>query len=153
MAIEAIAGRLAGLEIFRGLTATLLERIAREADRIVYKAGQHLSEAGSEADAAIVIIGGTAEIVADTSGPVEPKRIVAGTMIGELAMLIEHRTTVTVIAADTVRAIKISRDMIHAVMQDDRNVLQHFEARMTARLSRVALELKLVDQRLAAASG
>ena len=153
MAIDTIAGRLTAHDIFRDLPPETVELIAREAERTIYRDGQAITVAGAEGDGAIVIVAGRARIVPgpDTHTPSLPSSIEAGTMIGEMAMLTEHTHSFDIVADGDVRAIKIPRSWMHELMASDRALLEHFQDRVVARLSRLVLELKLVDERLAIA--
>lgn len=151
MALDTIAGRLFALDMFRGLSAEQIDRIAREADRIVFRAGQTLVEAGSKADGALVIIAGRARTIADEELGLEARDIQPGTMLGETAMLTEHQFGVTVVADTDVRAIKVMQETLLKNMQEDHALAAHFHSRLAARLQRVALELRLIDERLAIA--
>ena len=152
MAIDTIAMRLLGLEMFRGLDADQIERIAREAERLIFRDGQRIVEAGSVCDGAIVIIAGSARALADAERGLEERRIVPGSLLAETAMLTEHQTAITVVADGDVRAVKIVRETLHAAMQDDPAIAGHFAERLAARLQRMAIELRMIDERLAAAS-
>ncbi|MEZ5855434.1 MAG: cyclic nucleotide-binding domain-containing protein [Hyphomicrobiaceae bacterium] len=151
MAVDIIAERIGALEAFAGLPDDTIARIARAADRIVFREGQAIVEAGAECDGATVIIGGSAHVQADPSRDVGAETLEAGTMIGEVAMLTEHATAVTVLAGGNVKAVKITRETMHALMLDDPELAQHFQSRLTSRLSRMILDLKLIDERLALA--
>ena len=72
-------------------------------------------------------------------------------MLGEGAMLTEHTYGLTVCAVGDVRAIQITRDALFAQLQDDPDLAEHLRARLANRLQRVALELRLIDERLAEA--
>jgi CRP-like cAMP-binding protein len=151
MAIDTIAGHLAQLEAFRGLDAERLERIAREADRILYRDGQVIAEPGQDGDGAVLVVGGEAWAEAPEA-PEARMAVAAGALIGEMAMLTEHAFAMRVVARGDVRAVKISREALLELMQADRVLLEHFEARLVERLSRMALELRMIDERLAAAT-
>ncbi len=151
MAVDIIAERIVALEAFADLPAETIERLARSADRIIFREGQALAEAGVELDGAIIIIGGNCEVQADTSRGIEAEALGAGTMVGEVAMLTEHAPAVTIIAASSVKAVKITRETMHAMMLEDPALAQHFQSRLASRLSRMILDLKLIDERLALA--
>ncbi len=152
MAIDTIAQRLFELDMFHGLAPGQVESIAREAERIIFRDGQVIAQAGAEADGAFVLIAGRATAVGDPERPVHIDGIEAGSMIGEAAMLTEHEFGLTVVADGDVRAIKITREMLRQRMLDDAALVEHFVGRVAARLTRVALELRLIDERLAVAS-
>ena len=152
MAIDTIARSLIGLDLFRGLGPEHVVRIARDAERMIFRSGQRIIDAGKAGDGSIVIISGTARRMADPNDeyedalPIEP-----GTLLGETAMLTEHIFSTTVIADGDVRAVKLTRDAMLALMREDALIAEHFHDRLAARLQRMAIELRMIDQRLAAA--
>lgn len=152
MALDLIADRLQRHEAFRGLESEQIERIAREAERLIFRNGQKMLEAGCDGDGAIVIISGYATALADPELDVEAYEIEAGAMLGEAAMLSEHQFRVTVVAAGDVKAVRINRSTLLAHMQEDPTLAEHFFCRVVSRLQRVAVELRLIDERLAAVS-
>ncbi|MBS0241899.1 MAG: cyclic nucleotide-binding domain-containing protein [Proteobacteria bacterium] len=150
MALDTIAVRLLALEAFRGLSDERIGRLAREADRIVFRDGQKLIVADAVGDGALVIVSGRAVVVADPTRGMERREIEPGSMLGESAMLTDHRFALTVVAEGDVRAIKIRRERLLALMQDDPGLAEHFQLRLASRLQRIAIELKVIDERLAA---
>ena len=79
--------------------------------------------------------------------PVEP-----GSLVGEMAMLIEHDYRITVVACSSIRALKITRAQMQAHMLAAPSLAEHFVGRISSRLSRVAVELRRIDQMLALAA-
>jgi CRP-like cAMP-binding protein len=69
-----------------------------------------------------------------------------------MAMLIEHDYAVTVVARTSVRALKISRQAMLRLMAEDPDLAQHFVDRIATRLTRLAVELRRIDQMLALAA-
>ena len=151
MAIDTIAGRLLGLDLFRGLDAGQIERIAREAERLIFRDGQRIIEKGKPIDGAVVIIGGRARALADSERDVDARAVEPGSLLGETAMLVEHHALVTVVAESDVRAVMIMREALRAHMHDDPAIAEHFAARLASRLQRMAVELRMIDERLAVA--
>lgn len=152
MALDLIAARLSRLEIFRGLAPEQLQRIAQNAERMVFRDGQKIITAGEQGDGAIIIIAGRAMIMPDPELGIEAEDVEPGSMLGEGAMLAEHAYRLTVCAVGDVRAIKVAREAVYAHLQDDPDLAEYLRARLANRLQRVALELKLIDERLAVAS-
>ncbi len=152
MAINMLARQLLLQEIFRGLSPLQLTEIVRQAERVVYRPGQYIVEAGTPGDAAVVIIAGDAVRLADgasdTGAPLADP-IGAGTILGELAMLVEHEYGATVVAHTTVRALRITREGLKEQMMEDPDLASHFVDRITERLTRVANELRRIDHALA----
>ena len=116
----------------------------------MFRPGQTIIKSGATGDAAYLIIGGDAETLPENGQPSEA--IVPGSLLGELAMLTEHEYRVTVVCRGPVRAMKLPRESLHAEMSAAPELAEHFVSRITSRLTRVAIELKRVDQMLALAS-
>ncbi len=150
--LETFTARLADIEIFRGLPEDCLTEIARSAERIVFRAGQPILTRHASGDAAYIIMGGDA-VALDPDNPEEMQRPLAeGTLLGELAMLIEHAYGVTVMARSNVRCLKLSRDTMLRHMAKQPDLADHFVSRITSRLTRVAVEMRRIDQILALAA-
>jgi CRP-like cAMP-binding protein len=152
MSISVLARQLMSQEIFRGLSPLQLTEIVRQSERVVYRPGQYIIEAGASADAAVVVIAGDALRFPDHAsgqGAMQAEALTAGSLLSELAMLVDHVHGATVIAHTTVRALRIRREALQSQMRDDPNLADHFVERIAERLSRVATELRLIDHALA----
>ena len=152
MALDAVAACLLGFDIFRGLDPRMIVRIARETERMVFRDGQRIAEAGGACDGAIIVIAGRVRAVADASQDLDEFIVAPGSMIGETAMLTEHTSSLTIVAEGDVRAVKVLRESLRGLMEDDPALAEHFHDRLAARLQRTALELRMIDERLAVAS-
>lgn len=153
MVIDSFAERFGDLEIFRGLSQVKLSAIARASERVVFRPGQAIISDGKAGDAAIMIMGGEAVAVDDAPGPIAAApALPEGTLLGEMAMLIEHDYAVTVVARTSVRALRIPRHAMLQLLAADPDLAQHFVDRIASRLTRVAVELRRIDQMLALAA-
>ncbi len=149
MAIDALIAPLLRVEIFQGLSPLQITEIARRAERMVFRPGTKITEAGRDADAAYLIVGGAAESLSfDDDGM--PEEVEEASLIGEMAMLIEHTFGATVVARSNVKCLKILRSEMHAQMLDDPTLAETLGANITARLTRVADELRSIDNDVAA---
>ncbi len=154
MSISVLARQLMSQEIFRGLSPLQLTEIVRQSERVVYRPGQYIIEAGAAADAAVVVVAGDAIRFPEHlsgQGAMQADALSAGTLLSELAMLVDHEHGATVIAHTTVRALRITREALQNQMRDDPHLADHFVERIAERLSRVATELRLIDHALSAA--
>lgn len=140
MAVDALVAPLLRVDLFQGLKPLQLTEIARHAERIMFRAGDKITQAGAAGDAAFLIVGGAAEVTGSVNEDIE-----IGSLIGEMAMLIDHTYGSTIIATSAVRCLKINRDAMHALMIEDRSLAQHLTARISARLQKVARELRGID--------
>lgn len=153
MSMDAVSAHLVRLDIFHGLKPLQITEIARHAERVVYKPGQVLIEDGKPGDAAIIVVAGEA---VRTKAPMTPgeqeEPIEPGSMLGEMAMLIETDHSSTVVARSTVRALKLTRDAMLSIMLEDSSMAEHLVAKVARRLHAIAAELRKIDVVLAASS-
>lgn len=144
MSIDALVAPLLRVELFQGLSPLQLTEVARRAERIVFRPGDTITQADTPGQAAFLIVGGaavwTGQSAADATEPIE-----IGSLIGEMAMLIEHEYGATIVATSTVRCLKLRRETMHEMMLEDRWLAQHLAGKMAARLRRTASALREID--------
>ena len=150
MAIDRLVAPLLRVPLFAGLKPLQLTELARQAERVKFRRGDVITKAGGPGDGAYLIVSGLAEHVEPSdpetaTGPIEP-----GSLVGEMAMLVEHAYRATVIARDRVLCLKITRAAVFGQMLEDAALARHFERRISERLSRVADDLRQIDGILAA---
>jgi signal-transduction protein with cAMP-binding, CBS, and nucleotidyltransferase domain len=141
MVVDALAAPLLRVELFQGLKATQLAAISRAAERIVYRAGDQITQSGQPADAAVLIVAGSAEWLDATAEEIE-----IGSLIGEMAMFVEHTYGATIVAKSQVRCLKLPRAAMQDLLLKDEDLAQQFTSRISARLARVARELRAIDE-------
>ncbi len=149
MAIDALVKPFLRLPLFKGLKPLQLTEIVRRAERIVYRPGQTLIEEDKAGDAAIVIVSGEAMILRAGEDAHAAEPVAEGSMVGELAMLVETVHSATVVAKTPVRALRLTRSEMQDLMMEDRALAEHFSGKITQRLVALASELKAIDQALA----
>ena len=137
---------LVRVPLFNGLSKSQLQALADSAERIAIDSGSLIIADDQPGDAAYLLVKGRAARLDAIGRPMEPLPI--GTMVGEMAMLIETRHMATVIAVEPIKALKFTRRAMLAVMQDDPDIAAHFITKLTTRLQSLADELKAVDQGL-----
>lgn len=153
MVMNAFVKPLLAVELFQGLRPLQITEIARRADRIVYKAGDVIVHRDAPGDAAVLLVAGDAIRLAgpfDDSPRDEP--LAAGSLLGEMAMLIETNYASTIIARTPVRALRITRSELHAQMAEDQALADHLVQRIAARLSGIASALRDIDERVTKSS-
>ena len=149
MAIDALVAPLLKIALFQGLRPLQITEIARRAERIVFRPGQTIVEANAEGDAAFVLVSGEA---VRTKGPdvgSEPEAILVGSLIGEMAMLVDTEYSSTIVAQTVVRALKITRAGMYEQMGEDAGLAEHLVAKISARLKGLAVQLRAIDRCLA----
>lgn len=148
MAIDALVKPFLRLPLFQGLKPLQLTEIVRRAERIVYKSGDLIIEENKPGDAAIVIVTGDAVLLREGSDATAAEPVAEGSIVGELAMLVETIHSATVIAKGQVRALRLTRTEMHALMAEDLKLADHMAEKITARLRVLASELRAIDQAL-----
>ncbi len=148
MAIDSLIAPLLRVRLFQGLTPLQLGEIARRSERMMYRPGDWLSVAGQRADSAILIVAGASERLIEgnpaQTAPVEP-----GSLIGEMAMFIDHVYGSTVRAIEPVKALRLTRTAMHEHMLIDQAMTDHLVTKVSARLNTVANDLRRLDEMLA----
>ena len=145
MAIDALVAPLLRIELFRGLRPLQITEIARRAERVMFKPGQTLVAADAPADAALLIVSGEAERL----GGAEPQLVAAGSLVCEMAMLVDTEYSSTLVARTPLRVLRLTRAAMYEQMADDRRLADHMVAQITTRLKSLAVELRSIDQTLA----
>jgi CRP-like cAMP-binding protein len=153
MAHDALVDPLLGVALFEGLKPHQLAEIARQAERIVFRPGDKIIEEGVEADAAFLIVDGEAMRMSGPQIQGETERVLPGSLIAEMAMLIDTEHTSTIVAEGPVRALKIARASLHGQMTADPSLAEHFVTKIIGRLVALARELREIDRALAVEGG
>jgi len=146
MAIDALVKPLLQIAIFRGLKPPQITEIARRAERIIYRPGETIIEEDCIGDAAVLIVSGDAVRVAGPDYKGNPERVAPGSLVGEMAMLVESMHSSTVIARGNVKALRLNRREMLLQMEQDPTLAEHFLDRISGRLKVLAEDLRAVDR-------
>ena len=98
---ERVVAPLQRVPLFASLKAEQLAEIAQRAEKLRFRAGDVITHAGTPADGAYLIVSGQAERL-EQSNEGEREAIEPGSMIAEMAMLIDQEYHATVVARDRV---------------------------------------------------
>ena len=150
MAIDRVVAPLLRVPLFAGLKPLQITEISRQAEKLSFRPNQIIAKSGQPGDGAFLIVAGQAACVEGPDVLATPEIIAPGSLIGEMAMLVEHEYGSTVVAQERVLCVKITRATLHAQMLDDPSLAEHFRERIAARLRRVQEELRQIDGALAA---
>ena len=133
------------LPLFRGLSPLQIAAIARRAERVAYQPGAVIIEENALAEAAVLIIAGTAARVSGPELAARSEPVAAGSLLGEAAMLVETTYGSTVVARTAVRAVHITRDAMQEQMLQDPLLADRLVQNLAKRLTAFADELRRVD--------
>lgn len=153
MAIDALVRPLLSVELFQGLKPLQITEIARRADRIVFKPGDVIAAEDTVGDAAILIVAGDAARVSGPGMAAGEEAVIPGSLVGEMAMLVDTVHSSTIVAKSAVRALRISRTELHEQMEHDPALAEHFVTQISGRLGRLAAELRAIDAVLSETPG
>ncbi|MFZ1104684.1 MAG: cyclic nucleotide-binding domain-containing protein [Hyphomicrobiaceae bacterium] len=147
MAIDQVLASLLRVPVFSGLKPLQITEIGRRAQRCAFGRGEAIIEAGEPGDAAYLVLSGEAGLKTGGWAPLEP--VEPGSLLGELAMFVDHAYSATVVAQGWVDCLKLERSALHAQMSEDPDLADRLAQVIRDRLTRVATELQEVDELLA----
>jgi CRP-like cAMP-binding protein len=149
MAIDALVKPLLSLPLFRDLQPLQLTEIVRRAERIIYRAGDVIAAEDRLSDAAILIVSGNCVRLTGSGNHFQEDVLPEGSLVSELAMLVEIAHPATILAQTQVKALRLSRDKMRELMTEDVSLARHFSSHILKRLQLLAEELNSVDGLLA----
>lgn len=114
------------IPLFSKIAPAMQKLLCFGSERLTYDPGQILVKMGDMADAAYVIIDGSAEVsVPGPSGPVVVNTMGKNEVIGEIAIFVDLPRTATVTAVTKVEVLRISKDLfINVVRQNPDAAIQ-----------------------------
>lgn len=145
---QSVLGPLLRVPLFAKLKPLQITELARQAERIRFRAGAVIAKAGEPVDGAFLIVAGTAEQKAPGTLSA-PERVEEGALVGELAMFVEYVPATTIVASERVHCLKLTRAAMREQMSADPALARHFEDILVDRLKRTAADLRAVDRILA----
>jgi CRP-like cAMP-binding protein len=149
MALEANVELLARGSIFHGLTSEQLSAISKATKKTFFEEGSKIVEAEYRGDTAYLILSGKAVSCPPKGAGFAPEELKPGTLVGEMAMLVETVYSITIVAEERVRALAINRKALFEVMEEDPSIAQHFSEKLLSRLAELAQDLHAVDAQFA----
>ncbi|MGO8778589.1 MAG: cyclic nucleotide-binding domain-containing protein [Rhodomicrobium sp.] len=144
---------LEDLPIFRGLSATQLGSIVGAGAKAFFEAGDNLITKDQLGNTAYLILSGTARCVHFPGTPAAGDKIEPGSLVGELAMLVDTVHTLTVQAKVRVRALALTREALKYTMERDPAIAQQIADNLLARLQTFARDVRRLDKLLANIEG
>jgi CRP-like cAMP-binding protein len=150
MAIDqVVVASLLRVPVFSELKPLQIAEIGRGAQRCTFGRGEVIVRAGTPGNTAFLILSGEAgcRMGPEPDAALEP--IEPGSLIGELAMFVEHVYGATVVANGWVECLQLDRRTLYRQMRADPDMASRFADTIRGRLTQVATELRLIEQLLA----
>jgi CRP-like cAMP-binding protein len=148
MAFDHIVASLARIPIFAELRPLQIGRIAQQAEHCWFRRGDAITRAGAPGDGAYLIVSGDVQRTPRAGSPTPPEAIAPGSLVGELAMLVEHIYGATIVADGPVNCLKLARTMLHDQMCADPDIAERLARVIRTRLQLTTAELRGIDRLL-----
>ncbi len=149
MELDETAELLGRVPIFKGLTPSQLNAIARRGVDVFFHSGDAILEAGQRGDTAYLILAGVVGPATEHEPGFGDDLLGQGTFLGELGMLVETTYTVTVLVRWNVCALAIRRDTMYALMERDPGIAHHFAGKLIERLQHLAGDMRRAESHFA----
>lgn len=139
---------LSRLPLFAGWEPASLEAVIAMSERRAHAPGEALLRAGEPCSGALLLVEGTA-VQANGDGEAAGEVYGPGSLLAEMAMFVEIESKTTVVAADPVEAVFISRQCMREILSIAPGLAVGFAGAVQGRLSGIAEQLRQVDALLA----
>jgi CRP-like cAMP-binding protein len=147
MSISEAVNILHRTEAFGGLGDDRLNVLAFSGERIRFRAGDILCEAGEGAPRCHVIVSGTLRIV-DPSEQQPERTLGRAATIGEYGLITNQPPDTTIMAETDGEALVISRELFDRVIGDFPDIALHMREAMQTRLGHMLRDLRTLEKRL-----
>lgn len=147
MAHTSISAHIARAAIFQGLRFDQIERISRNAERVLYQPGDDIAVQGEASDQAILIVEGEIDCVAGVGADCDFTGDQGGKVLGEMAMFIddfEHPASFK--ARNQTKALLINRREMLEELAQDPEMTDHLVQRVSARLTGLIAEMRRIER-------
>jgi CRP-like cAMP-binding protein len=141
---------LARVPLFARLDREALRLIAFSAESRVYRAGDIIFRKGDRSDGGYLITGGA--VALDVADDGSPGAVIArtGSLIGELALVVDTLRPATAIVREPAGALKITRRMFRRVLEEYPDSASSLREELLARVGETAAGLDGVRRKLLA---
>jgi len=136
--MSAISSLLQSIPLLGGLTEHQLTAVSSIAERLSLTAGQELIRIDAPADGAYILIDGEVECLSRIDGEPSVTRLPSGAVLLELAMIVDIHASATCVVRAPAKALKIPRQAMHELMQNDVSLTEAILERLTSRLADMA---------------
>lgn len=143
MSINEEVDALRRIPLFSNLEPSKLKLLAFTSERLTYAKGQAIFRQGDMGDAAYIVLEGQADVLI---GAPDSQRKVATvgkhSIVGEIAVLCDVPRTATIVAADKLVALKISKDLFLRMVKEFPQMAVEIMRELARRLDRTNQQLQ-----------
>ncbi len=150
MALKRDIAVLRSVPLFAAMDEDALRLIAFSAENRVYRAGDLLFRRGDLSDGGYVVLSGAIALDAADDGSPAPIVAATGSLIGELALIIDTARPATAIVREPCVVLKISRHVFRRVLEEFPEIAERVHAHCLARLQGMTDHLADIRRQLVA---
>ncbi len=151
MALNDDIALLRQVPLFARMEVDALRLIAFSAETRVFRVGDTIFRKGDRSDGGYLIRNGSVALDAADDGSPGALTAQAGSLVGELALIIDTRRPATAVVREPTNALKITRRMFRRVLEEYPASAEVLREDMVARVGETAERLQQVREKLLAA--
>lgn len=151
MALDRDLELLTSVAFFEGISAEALKLIAFSADPRDFADKERVFSAGDVAEGGLLVIDGRIDLLDERVAP--PKvveRLGPGSLIGEMALIVETRRPKTAVAVGRARVLSIRRALFRRMLESYPDIAALLENRIAERLTHLAPQIGRIGERMKA---
>lgn len=142
MSLEQEVELIRQFPIFGKIQPAMQKLLCFSAERLAFDPGQVLFNVGESADAAYIVIEGSAEISVPTpAGPIVVNHVGRNEIVGEIAIFGDVPRTATVTALTRLETLKISKELFIKVIRENPDAAIELIRILAARLANTTHQL------------
>ena len=149
MSLEDEVDVLRRIPLFAKVEPSMLKLLAFTSERVVFAKDQELFHQGDSADAAYVIINGSADVLVDApDGQISVAKVERDAFVGDIAILCDVPRTATVKALSDLETLKILKEQFLELIVEFPVIAVEVMRVMADRLHKTTTELTTARNRL-----
>ena len=150
MALESDIEVLSRAEFFSGFSHEQLRLIAFGSQRRHLAAGRELFYQGQKTESGFLVLSGKIDLLVDFQGSLnEVESFSTGSVIGEMALLVENRRVGTAVASEDSQLLEIPRSIVLRVVEEYPELALQLQGRISKSVGEFVENLESLRQQLA----
>lgn len=134
--------------LLHGLSDAQIRTLAQKVERRVFEPGETLLAIDTPCEATMIIVDGVAERVTGALEDPDANTVRAGSVLAEMAMVVDVEPTSTIVAKTRIKALQINQADLIAAIFEDQTLSECLIAEVTLRLRGAAEELQAIEAAL-----
>lgn len=137
---------LRSIPMLANLPANKLKLLAFASDRVSYPEGEALFHQGDDADAAYIVISGTADVLVSSDGSGKESKVAElgpNSFVGDMAILCDIPRTASVQANSSLDTLRIKKEHMMDMMRDSPELTLSVLRELVQRLAKTTHDLSM----------